>query len=68
MTCSVKSNVKSQINKSFVFTNNQTEGGVYNENNKGPNTEHWGTPNMNLQRSERVEPILWTDSAQTVIK
>ena len=31
---------------------------VYNENNKGPMTEPWGTPSRSLQRSERVEAIL----------
>ena len=40
---------------SFIFTNNQTEGVVYNENNKGPTTEIWGMPNS-LQTSDKVEP------------
>ena len=42
---------------SFMFTDNQTEGVVYNENNKGPRTEPWGMPNRNLQTSDKVEPI-----------
>ena len=42
---------------SFVFTNNQTKGVVYRENNKGPKREPWGTPNRSLQRPEGVEPI-----------
>ena len=32
-------------------------GRVYNENNKGPKTEPWGTPNRSLQSSERVGQI-----------
>ena len=40
-----------------MFTDKQTEGVVYNENNKGPKTEPWGTPNRSLQTSDKVEPI-----------
>ena len=40
-----------------MFTNTKLRRAVYNENNKGPKTEPWGTPNRSLQRSERVEPI-----------
>ena len=42
---------------SFMFPDNQTEGVVYNENNKGPRTEPWGTPNRSLQTSDKVELI-----------
>ena len=42
---------------SIMFTDNGTEGVVYNENNKGPRTEPWGTPNRSLQTSDKVEPI-----------
>ena len=42
---------------SFMFTDNQAEGVVYNENNKGPRTEPWGTLNRSLQTSDTVEPI-----------
>ena len=33
---------------------------MYNENNKRPQTEPWGTPSKSLQRSERVESIFIT--------
>ena len=42
----------------FMFTNNQTEGEVYNENNNlGFKKELWGTLTRSLQRSGRVELI-----------
>ena len=47
----------------FMITNNQAGGVVYNENNKGPKTELWGTPNRSFQRSERIEPV-FIDRAQ----
>ena len=42
---------------SLMFTDNQTEGVVYNEKNKGPRTEPWGTPTRSLQTSDKVEPM-----------
>ena len=36
---------------SFMFTDNQTEGVVYNENNKGPRIEPRGMPNRSLHRT-----------------
>ena len=42
---------------SFMLTDNQTEGMVYNENSKGPRTEPWGMPNRSLQKSDKVEII-----------
>ena len=41
---------------SFMFTDNQTDGVVYNEN-KRSRTEPWGMPNRSLQTSDKVEPI-----------
>ena len=35
----------------------ELRGVVYNENNKVPRTEPWGTPNRSLQTSDKVEPI-----------
>ena len=42
---------------SFMFTDNQAEGVVYNERNKGPRTEPWGMLNGSLQTFYKVEPI-----------
>ena len=40
-----------------MYTDNQTEVVVYNENNKGPRTVPWGMANNSLQTSDKVEPI-----------
>ena len=39
-----------------MFIGYQTEGVVYNENNKGTRTEPWGTPNRSLQTYDKMEP------------
>ena len=39
---------------------------MYNENNKGPRTEPWGTPNRSFQTSDKVEPIFTPQPLRTV--